>query len=180
MRAPLSLGRADIAYENRLRETNPAGARVAWLGDCGGHLPMEAGVLDVCGGALKVLESVGCVVAPAVPNFDLEKLWRAFVTLRHFHAGGRLRPLYDDPAKRKLMKPEAQFEVEGFLRLTAPELHAAALVRSAWYMAVLDLFEHYDFLALPSAQLFAFDANLQWPAEIAGRKWTPITAGWKW
>ena len=183
VRAPLSLGRADFAYEERLREVKPAGMRVAWLGDCGGHLPMEAGVLDVCAGALKVLEGLGCTVEPALPQFDFERVWRAFVTLRHFAAGGRLKPLYDDPAKRKLMKPEAQFEVEGFMRLTGDDLYAASVTRTAWYHAVIDLFERYDFLALPSAQLFAFDANLHWPAEIAGRKmdtyhrWMEVVTG---
>lgn len=169
-RAPLSLGRADYRYEDRLREKSAKGLRIAWLGDLGGHLPMEPGVLDVCRGALRILEGTGCTVEEALPRFDFERLWRAFVVLRHFAIGGKRWPLYDDPAKRKSMKPELQFEVEGFLALSAAEIHAATLVRSAWYLALLDLFERYDFLALPSAQLFAFDANLHWPAEIAGKR----------
>ncbi len=183
-RAPLSLGRAEHRhYENRLHDFSPKGMRIGWLGDHGGHLPMEPGVLDVCAGALKVLEGLGSIVEPVVPGFDLDRLWRAFVTLRHFAIGGRRKPLYDDPRKRALMKPEAQFEVEGFLRLTGAELHEAALVRSDWYRTVLGLFERFDFLALPTAQLFAFDADLHWPAEIAGRtmdsyhRWMEVVAG---
>jgi amidase len=182
-RAPLSLGFPEAPYQNRLRETPVKGARIAWLGDYSGHLPMEPGVLARCEGALKSLEGIGCIVEPALPRFDFELLWRAFVTLRHFAIGGKLKPLYDDPAKRTLMKPEAQFEVEGFLRLTGPALHAAAVTRSAWYAALLDLFERFDFLALPSAQLFPFDANWHWPKEIAGRtmdsyhRWMEVVAG---
>lgn len=182
-RAPLSLGRADYRYEDRLREKNATGLRIAWLGDHGGHLPMEPGVLDVCRGALCVLEGIGCVVDEALPRFDFERLWRAFVVLRHFAIGGKRWQLYDDPAKRELMKPEVQFEVEGFLSLSAIEVHAATLVRSAWYAAVRELFERFDFLALPSAQLFAFDANLHWPAAIAGRsmdsyhRWMEVVVG---
>jgi amidase len=182
-RAPLSLGRSDFAYEDRLREAKPEGTRIAWLGDCGGHLPMEAGVLDVCTGALKVLEGLGCRVETALPHFDLERVWRAFVTLRHFAAGGKLKPLYDDPAKRALLKPEAQFEVEGFMRLTPEALYAAAQVRTAWYLTIIDLFERFDFLALPSAQVFAFDADTHWPTEIAGRtmdsyhRWMEVVTG---
>ena len=182
-RAPLSLGRAEFRYEDRLREKPVAGTRIAWLGDHGGHLPIEPGIIDLCEGGLKLLEGIGCLVEPALPKFDLENVWRAFVVLRHFAAGGRLRPLYDDPAKRTLMKPEAQFEVEGFLRLTGPELHAAAVVRSGWYAAIMDLFEHHDFLALPSAQVFPFDAATHWPKEIAGRKmdsyhrWMEVVTG---
>jgi len=182
-RAPLSLGRAGFRYEDKLREGRVSGSRIAWLGDHGGHLPMEAGILDLCVGALRLFEPLGCAVEPALPKFDLEKLWRAFVTLRHFSVGGRLKPLYDDPAKRALMKPEARFEVEGFLPLTAPELHRAALIRSAWYEAAMDLFERYDFLALPSAQVFPFDPATHWPKQIAGKtmdsyhRWMEVMVG---
>ena len=31
-------------------------------------------------------------------------------------------------------------------------------------------FETYDFFIVPTAQLFPFDANLDWPKEIAGRR----------
>jgi amidase len=182
-RAPLSLGRSDFNYEDRLGDFNPAGARIAWLGDCGGHLPMEPGVLDVCQSALAVLTDMGCAIDTALPKFDFERAWRAFVTLRHFQAGGKLKPHYDDPAKRALLKPEAQFEVEGFLKLTGQDLYAAAQTRTAWYLAVIELFKTFDYLAMPSAQLFAFDANLHWPTEIAGRKmdsyhrWMEVVTG---
>ena len=36
------------------------GARIGWLGDLGGHLPIEDGVLDVVGGGLDRLASLGC------------------------------------------------------------------------------------------------------------------------
>ena len=182
-RAPLSLGRPDSPYQDKLRERPIKGARIAWLGDYGGHLPVEPGVLELCQGGLKLLGEIGCVIEPALPRFDFEKLWRAFVVLRHFAVGGKLRPLFEDPASRALMKPGAQFEVEGFLRLTGPELHAAAVTRSAWYAALLELFERFDFLALPSAQLFPFDADIHWPTEIAGRRmdsyhrWMEVVAG---
>jgi len=182
-RAPLSLGRPERRYEDRLREESAKGKRIAWLGDHGGHLPVEPGILDLCEGALKLFGGLGCVVEPALPKFDLDKLWHAFVVLRHFSIGGRLKPLYEDSAKRARMKPEAQFEVEGFLRLTAPQLHAAALVRSAWYMAVMALFERFDFLALPSAQVFPFDAATHWPPRIAGKemgsyhRWMEVVIG---
>ena len=45
-----------------------------------------------------------------------------------------------------------------------------ALARSDWYRALLELFESFDILAIPTAQLFPFDAEIHWPKEIAGRK----------
>jgi len=61
------------------------------------------------------------------------------------------------------------FEVESGLKLTAFEISAANDVRTAWYQAMRRFFERYDYLIVPTAQLFPFDANLHWPKEIAGR-----------
>jgi amidase len=156
--------------------------RIAWLGDLGGHLPMEDGVLDLCESALRQAEAGPFRVDPLVPDFDFERLWQAFVTLRHATSGIALKIHYDDPHQRNLLKPEAIWEIEGGLGLTAPQIYAASAVRSAWYKTVLGLFESYDLLALPTAQVFAFDADLHWPAEVAGRKmdsyhrWMEVTA----
>ena len=60
-------------------------------------------------------------------------------------------------------------EAEGAARLTAPQIHAAAVVRSAWHRAVLSLFERFDFLAIATAQVFPFAVETHWPAEVAGR-----------
>jgi amidase len=81
-----------------------------------------------------------------------------------------LLAFYNDPAKRALMKPEAVFEVESGLKLSAFDITAASVVRSDWYQAMRQFFERFDYFVLPTAQLFPFDANIHWPQEIAGRK----------
>ena len=55
------------------------------------------------------------------------------------------------------------------MRLSAYDVSAASLVRSAWTQVVRRFFDRYDFLILPTAQVFPFDINLHWPQEIAGR-----------
>ena len=81
----------------------------------------------------------------------------------------QLRPLYDDPSRRALMKAEAVWEVERGLRLDADQVTAAQEGRTAWYEAVRAFMEDYEFLVLPSTQVFPFDAALRWPAEVGGR-----------
>jgi hypothetical protein len=49
---------------------------------------------------------------------------------------GLFSPFYNDPAKRALMKPEAVFEVESGLKLSAFDITAASAVRSDWYQAM--------------------------------------------
>ncbi|MDQ2695244.1 MAG: amidase family protein, partial [Pseudomonadota bacterium] len=73
-----------------------------------------------------------------------------------------------DPARRARLKPEAQWEVEGALRLSALDVYKAAEARWAWYQALRRLFQTYDCLLLPSAQAFPFDINVHWPKTVAG------------
>jgi amidase len=168
-RAPLSTIGDGGVFQRRL-ESDLKGKRIAWSGDFQGYLPFEPGVLDVCRRALKVFESMGCIVEQAQPDYPIESVWQAWLKLRAWQSGGSLLPYYNDPAMRAVLKPEAIFEVESGLKLTAFDISAASAVRTAWYQAMRRFFENYDCLILPTAQLFPFDVNLQWPQEIAGKK----------
>jgi amidase len=145
------------------------GRRIGWLGDLNGAIPYEAGVLDVCRTALKTFETLGMTVDAAVPDADPEAAWQAFVKLRQWQQGGSLHGYYADPAKRALLKPEAVYEIEGGMTLSAFDVTQASTARTRWSSAFSKLFERYDFLAMPTAQLFAFDINQHWPHQIAGQ-----------
>ncbi|MCG7505004.1 amidase [Mesorhizobium retamae] len=179
--APLSYD-PQGSFLRSMAEGPAAGGRVGWLADLGGHLPMEDGILDLCEAALRRFASVGFEIEPLLPDVDFEALWQAFVTLRQSSSGCGLKLLYDDPAKRALLKPEAVWEAEGAARLTAPQIHAAAMRRTAWHRTLLGLFERYDLLVLPTAQVFPFEVSTHWPREVAGRlmdsyhRWMQVTA----
>ncbi len=129
-------------------------------------------MLELCRSALRVFESLGCIVEEAVPDYPVDKVWRAWLNLRAWQSGGNLLAYYRDPAKRALMKPEAVFEVESGLKLSAFDITAASAVRTEWYGVVRAFFERYDYFVVPTAQLFPFDVDLHWPSEIAGQKMT--------
>ena len=181
-RAPLSISEDPAQFAGSL-ERDVGGTRIGWLGNYDGYLPMEDGVLAQCESALKDFESIGCKVEAARPDYPMEQLWQTWLTLRHFSCAGTLGALYRDPEKRALLKPEAQWEVEGGLRLSGEDVWNATVARSQWYNALLALFERYDYLALPSAQVFPFDANEHWPKAIAGRtmdtyhRWMEVVIG---
>jgi amidase len=107
-----------------------------------------------------------------VPDYPVDKVWQAWLTLRAWQSGGNLLGYYRDPAKRALMKPEAVFEVESGLKLSAFDITAASAVRTEWYGVVRAFFERYDYFVAPTAQLFPFDVDLHWPSEIAGQQMT--------
>jgi amidase len=167
VRAPFSIDE-NAAIFTRALGRDFHGTRVAWLGDLGGYLPVEPGVMEVCRGSLKTLEAMGCTVEEIGLGFPPERMWDAWITLRRWLIAGNLRPLYEDPAKRAQMKPEAVWEVEGGLKLNAQDVYQASVARSELYGAVLKLFARYEYLALPSAQVFPFDASVHWPETVNG------------
>jgi amidase len=169
-RAPLSR-RNDrpIDFTNAL-ERDTRGTRIGWLGDLNGHLPMETGLMDLYAAALHHFETTGCVVEAVDIDFDLDRLWNAWIDLRSLTFSGTNAPLYRDAAKRKLLKPEAVWEIERGLKLSGEDVSRAIRDRSAWYQAINALFDRFDYLVMPSAQVFPFDAELDWPHAIDGRE----------
>jgi amidase len=181
-RAPLSLEDPGFRFEDRLEEGEGT-LRCGWLGDLGGHLPFEPGVLELCTGALDLFRQAGGSVEEARVDFDPERLWRAFVSLRQQSIGGRHDAAWRDPEQRRLLKPEAIWEIEGSHRLSALDAYRAGLDRGAWYKAFTALFDRFDLLLIPSAQVFPFEAGIDWPAEINGRRmdsyhrWMEVVVG---
>lgn len=168
-REPLSMDGDGTLFLGRL-ENDFKGKRIAWAGDFKGYTPYEPGVLDVCTTALKTFESIGCVVEEVLPDYSLDAVWRAFTRIRSWQQGAMLLAYYNDPSRRELLKPEAIFEVESGLKLSAYDIMAASVVRTEWYQALRRFFERYDYFIVPTAQLFPFDVEAHWPQEIAGRK----------
>ena len=169
LRAPLSLSGPRQWADEASLDADLRGRRVAWLGDLGGHLPMEPGVLSVCEAALTLMVDCGLAVDEVTPTFDWTRLWRSFVVLRQFGLGGDLAGAYADPALRELMKPELQWEMAHALELGVADVQRAVVDRTSWYDTALALFAKFDYLALPSAQVFPFPIGDAWPSTIAGR-----------
>jgi amidase len=177
-RAPLS-SRDDPARFAAPLDRDVRGTRIGWLGDFGGHLAFEPGVLELGRAALDAFASLGCVVDEVRIDHAMERVWQSWLVLRAFQVGSVLKLHHVDPTKRALMKPEARWEVERGAELTAYQLADAQTERTVWYHVVRRWFERHDYLVLPSAQVFPFDAAQHWPRDIAGRAMDTITAGWR-
>ena len=144
------------------------GTRIAWSGNFGGAMPVEPEVLETCRTALRAFEAMGCIVEEAVPDFPVERAWQAFVKLRNWQKGGDLLELYNDPARRPLLKSEAVYEIEQGLAMSAFDVTANGVVRSEWGQAVRRLFGRFDYWIVPTAQLFPFSLDMPWPRRVAG------------
>ena len=168
------------------------GRKIAWLGDLGGYLPMESDVLAVTTQALQHFERLGMTVTPlnGLPQTaewnGNDDLWPTWLTYRHWLAGMSVKSVYDlgMPAT---VKPEAVYEYEGLIGdldggpISAVQVYQNAQKRGALYEAFRGLFETYDYIVLPTAQVMPFNATSHWPSHVAGvqmssyHRWMEVT-----
>ncbi len=148
-----------------LSAADPKGLRIGWLGDWGGAYPMEEGILELSCDVLKVLESLGCVVEPLAAPFSAEAIWQSWIDLRSWQVSTGLSGFLAEGAE---LKDTAIWETERGLGLSALDVHKASVIRSQWFMAAAALFDTYDALILPTAQVWPFDADIPYPTSIAG------------
>lgn len=158
-------GRPNEAFGAAL-DRDPQGLRIGWLGDWGGAYATEPGILDLCQSALADFADLGCTVEAIAPPCPADKLWQAWTTLRSWAVAARLGPWHANPKTRALLKPEAIWEIERGLALSAMEVHRASVLRSDWNTIAAGLFDRFDVLALPVAQVWPFAKTTPWPATI--------------
>ncbi|PIT75950.1 amidase [Limnohabitans sp. G3-2] len=166
--SPLSLTQDPAVFAGSLA-SNPKGLRMGWLGNLQGYLPMEDGILDVCQAALNSFSGMGCSVDEARLGMPPEEIWRTWLVWRQALVGPRIAPFLLNPANRAHIKAEALWEHEQSLGLTGTQLLAASASRTRFYQSMLALFDQFDVLAIPVAQVWPFDVGLRWPQTVAGQ-----------
>ena len=165
-RVPLSLPGTWPGTALDLTPPDLRGTRIAWLGNLDGYLPIEPGILELCESALQRLADDGCQVEAVQAPFAPAAVWETWLTWRRWQVAASLREYWLDPARRALLKPEAQWEVAQGERLTAADVQAAGVARSRFYQQMMSLFATHDFIALPTAQVWPFTAEQHWPHRI--------------
>ncbi len=179
-RAPLSIADGVKSYVPDA-DASLRGVRVGWLADLGGYLPIEPGIIDVCEQALKVMSAGGAEVEPSALGFDADQLWQAWLVWRRALVAPSVAAVLQAPDARAQIKPEALWEYDRAQGLSFTEFMAASAVRGAFANHLLGLFERFDVLALPVAQVWPFVIDLPWPRQINGRtmdtyhRWMEVT-----
>ena len=174
-RAPLSIADGDPSVTRFVPADGSGlaalrGLRVGWLGDLGGHLPMQAGLLTVLEQALARLASAGAQVEPSALGFDADALWQAWLVWRRALVAPKVAALLKRPgASRAQIKAEALWEHDQGLGLHWMDFMRASEVRTAFHSHLLALFERFDVLALPVTQVWPFAIGERWPQTVAGR-----------
>jgi amidase len=181
-RAPLSIAQGSTDFAPPVAATL-RDQRIAWLGDLGGHLPLQAGIASVCEQALRVMAEGGAIVEPLSSlGVDLGRVWQAWLVWRRMLVAPRVGAALAMPgASREQIKPEALWEYDQAQALKAVDFARASEMRTRLHAQLLGLLERFDALALPVTQVWPFDVKQHWPREIAGRtmdtyhRWMEVT-----
>ncbi len=158
------------------------GLRIGWLADLDGHLAMEPGIVALCETALARCTAAGANVEPARLGFPAEALWQAWLVWRRALVAPTVAAVMQQHTDaRSRIKPEALWEHDRAQGLGFTEFMRASQVRSDFSAALLKLFESFDLLALPSAQVWPFAMDQRWPQSIGKRtmdtyhRWMEVT-----
>ena len=168
--SPLSHG-DPAAFGGELRG-ELSGLRVAWCPDVGG-LPVEPAVLGVLEGAREQLTALGAEVQDV--TLDLSAADEAFETLRGLAFARSFGPSLG--ALRPVAKETLIWNIERGLALDAPAIAHAMVARSEVFTTFSYLFQRYDVLAAPAAQVAPFAVEQEYPTEVAGVA-MPHYLGW--
>ncbi len=145
-----------------------SGITIGWVRDWGGYYPIDPEILTLCENALEQMRELGTTVVSFIPPIAPEQLWQSWTTLRSWAIAAKQAPLYQNPKTRDLLKPEMIWEIERGLSLSPLDIHNASVIRSKWFAAFASQTE-VDVMALPSAQIFPFNADWHWPKTVMGR-----------
>jgi amidase len=163
-RCPISISEPASRFAGNL-ERSFKGARVAWFKDMGG-IPFDARILKVVNAQRKVLESLGCIVEEAEPDwtgahegYDILRAWG------YAASQGEYVRLHRD-----LVKDTVIWEVERGLKLSGDDVARGHALRSRAWDRMRVFQEKYEYFITPTTQVLPFDIQQPYPTEIAGVK----------
>ena len=138
--------------------------KIGWLSNMNGKYNIEKDILDICKIKLRELEKINIKVEELKPKINSDYLWKSWTTLR-------AKSIYEDTLAMNIsdinsMTYQAIWEFNKGKEIKSEDLALALDQKQQCLNQINLIFKNFDFLALPSAQTFPFDKNLQFPKEI--------------
>ena len=143
--------------------------KIAWLGNFNGSYLYENEIKEICENFLKKLESHQFKIEDLPLKFNSQIIWESWINLRSLSLKNDLYEIFRDKNKVNFLKPEIIWEIERALTLSNANYEQAIYKRTKWKKYTDLLFERFDFLALPSTQVFPFLEKVKYPTEINGK-----------
>lgn len=171
-RSPLSLETPGSAFA-AVGDGGLAGRRVAFSPDLGGTIEVTDEIAGLVRTAAALCETAGAVVEEASPDFSGAD--ECFRTLRAWQFEATMGDWLD--ANLDTVRPSLYANMVQGRGLTGADVGRAAVLRTALFHRMRRFLDDFDLLILPVSPLPAFDAELQYPAVVAGVE-QPDYLGW--
>jgi amidase len=153
------------AFKNQqLDEKDFINIKIGWLSNMSSNYKIENKILDICEIQLKKLEDLNIKIEKLKPDFDHDALWSSWIVFRS-------KSIYEDTLAMNIkdintMTYQAIWEYNNGKNISDKDLQIAKDQKNKCYEQIENIFKNFDFLALPSAQIFPFDKTLQFPKKI--------------
>ena len=138
--------------------------KIGWLSNMNGDYNIDKDILEICEKKLKDLEKLNVKVESLKPKINTDLLWKSWTTLR-------AKSIYQDTLSMNIsdidsMTYQAIWEFNKGKEIKSEDLQLALDQKQQCLKQLNLIFGNFDFLALPSAQIFPFDKSLQFPKNI--------------
>lgn len=164
LRAPASLSDPGSDFRT-VPEIDPTRLRIAVSADFGGLFGVDPQIITAVRRAAVTLASLGARVEERLP--DLRDANDVFTVRRAWQFASRLGPVVDRHPDR--VKQSVRDNVAVGRALTVADLTRAMVRGERLYQRMREFFTGYDALLVPTTQVLPFDAELEYPTEIAGK-----------
>ena len=150
----------------RIKDEEFLNLRLGWLSDLIGTYKIDPTIIDMCEKMLHNLEKMKIQVIHQGSKIKAEDLWNSWTTLR-------AKNNFDDLNEVNLQNSEelgfpVKWEYARGKEVNSNNIDLALSQRIDCMNKVDELFKNLDFLVMPSAQIFPFNKELDYPKEICG------------
>ena len=154
--------------DQNISEKEFSSFKIGWLSNMNGNYIVEKDILEICETKLKDLEKINLRVENLKPKINTDILWKSWTTLR-------AKSIYEDTLAMNIsdissMTYQAIWEYNKGKEIKAEGLQIALNQKQECLNQINLIFENFDFLVLPSAQIFPFDKNIQFPKNISDKE----------
>ena len=154
--------------DQNISEKEFSSFKIGWLSNMNGNYIVEKDILEICETKLKDLEKINLRVENLKPKINTDILWKSWTTLR-------AKSIYEDTLAMNIsdissMTYQAIWEYNKGKEIKAEGLQIALNQKQECLNQINLIFENFDFLVLPSAQIFPFDKNVQFPKNISDKE----------
>ena len=165
---PFSFDPQSSFREHQINDDDFSKLKIGWLSNMDGAYKFEDGIIDLCETALDDLDKTELQVAHLKSEINSTVLWDSWTTLRSKNIFNYLNEMKLD-IHEELGLP-VRWEYEKGSGITSNDIQISLGQRSECKNIVEKLFMNFDFLVMPSAQVFPFDKELKYPEEISEYK----------